>query len=278
MPSFLKRRKNFIILFTLIFLQMVLISIQIPLKEDKNYFEKVIFSIFAPLQHGTVSLLKNTVGVWKGYFWLRGIHGKNMEMERELFRLRYQNTLLRQSLFRYMKEEEITAMAERINQNLLPARVIGFDSSNFFKSVNINRGSLDEINKDMVVLDRFGNLIGRVIEPVTLKEARVQLLTDNMSGVSVYSQSNKSIGILTGLANHLCLLKYILATDSQNLTGDSVLTTGYGGIFPPGIPVGEVISVTLSEDLFQDIKVKPYFDIRHLDQVAVIKLNAKEFF
>lgn len=278
MPSFLKRRKNFIILFTLIFLQMVLISIQIPLEEDENYFKKAIFSIFAPLQHGTVSLFKNTVGVWKGYFWLRGIHKKNMEMERELFRLRYQNTLLRQSLYRYMKEEEIKAMAEKINQNLLPARVIGFDSSNFFKSVNINKGSLDEVNKDMVVLDRFGNLIGRVIEPVTLKEACVQLLTDNMSGVSVYSQSNKSTGILTGLASHLCLLKYILATDSQNLTGDSVLTTGYGGIFPPGIPVGEVISVTLSEDLFQDIKVKPYFDIRHLDQVAVIKLNAKEFF
>ena len=80
------------------------------------------------------------------------------------------------------------------------------------------------------------------------------------------------------MAGHLCRLKYILTTDSQLINGDSVVTTGYDGIFPPDLPVGEVVSVTSTEDLFQDIKIKPYFNIRNLDQVAVIKLNAKEFF
>lgn len=278
MPSFLKRKKPLIILFVLIFFQMVLISIQVPLEDKDNYFERAVFSIFAPLQHGTVSVFKGATGIWKGYFWLRDVHGKNMEIERELFRLRHQNILLKQSLQRFKDEEEIMEIVQRINQNLLYARVIGFDSSNFFKSVNINRGSLDGIARNMVVIDRLGNLMGRVVGPVTLKEARVQLITDNMSGISICSQTDRSIGILTGMADGLCRIKYILATDTRLKIGDSIVTTGYDGIYPPGIPVGEILSVTSTSDLFQDIKVKPYFDFRHLDKVAVIKLNPKEFF
>jgi rod shape-determining protein MreC len=262
----------------MIVFQMVLISIQIPLDEEGSYFEKMIFSIFSPIQHGVSWVFQKTSDVWEGYFSLRGVHERNRVASEEMSRLSQENLLLREYLKKFKNEEEVEKIAKKINENVIHARLIGLDSSNFYKSLVINKGSLDGISKDMVVLDRSGNLVGRVIEPVVFKEARVQLITDNTSGVSVYSQSEESIGILTGEANGLCRLKYILTTDSNLQKGDTLITTGYDGIFLPGIPVGEIISVTTTSGLFQEIKVMPFFNFRSLSQMAILQINPKELF
>jgi rod shape-determining protein MreC len=66
-------------------------------------------------------------------------------------------------------------------------------------------------------------------------------------------------------------LNYIGA-DGDVKTGDTVVTSPSSGVFPPGIPVGEVISATRSErDLFYHIKVKPAVSFSKLDEVTVLR-------
>ena len=278
MPSFFRKNKNLVVLGILIFLQLVLISIQVPLGEQENYFEKTVFVLFSPIQHGIVSFFQSIGRHWRGYFALREAHKENEDMKQELFSLSQENRLLRNALKYYKNEEEIEAFLGEMHKNILHARVIGIDASNFFKSVMINRGSLDKIERNMVVLDKFGNLVGRIIGPIALKEARVQLITDNDCGVSVFTEKHKVLGILSGDGKGSCKLEHIVSTDENVSVGENLYTTGYDSIFPPGINVGRITSITPTSDLFKKITVRPYFEFRHLDQLAVIRLKTLDIF
>lgn len=278
MPLFLKERKSLVVLTVLIFFQLILISAQVPLGYGENYFEKAVFSIFSPVQHGILSLSRSIGEFWKNYFYLQNVQSQNRKMKDEMFFLRQENNLLRNALENLRSAKEIEESLLRLHENILVAQVIGFDASNFYKSAVINKGSLDGLKKDMVVLDKNGSLVGRIINPVALKESRVQLITDNESGVGVFSQSKKVMGILSGDDKGNCFLEYIHVTTEDIYEGEDIITSGKDGLFPSGIKVGKIVSITTSTSLFKQVKIEPYFDIRDLDQVAVIMRDPMEIF
>ena len=278
MPLFLKERKNLVVLTALIFFQLILISTQVPLGYGENYFEKAIFSVFSPIQHGILSLFRSIGEFWKNYFYLQNVQSQNRKMKDEMFFLRQENNLLRNALENLRSAKEIEESLLRLHENILVAQVIGFDASNFYKSAVINKGSLDGLRKDMIVLDKNGSLVGRIINPVALKESRIQLITDNESGVGVFSQSKEVMGILSGDDKGYCFLEYIHVTTEGIYEGEDIITSGKDGLFPSGIKVGKIVSITTSTSLFKQVKVEPYFNIRDLDQVAVIMRDPMEIF
>ncbi len=278
MPLFFKERKSLTVLTALIFFQLILISTQVPLGYGENYFEKAVFSVFSPIQHGIVSLFRSIGEFWENYFYLQNVQSQNRKMKDEMFFLRQENNLLRNALENLRSAKEIEESLLRLHENILVAQVIGFDASNFYKSAVINKGSLDGLKKDMIVLDKNGSLVGRIINPVALKESRVQLITDNESGVGVFSQSKEVMGILSGDDKGYCFLEYIHVTTEGIYEGEDIITSGKDGLFPSGIKVGKIVSITTSTSLFKQVKVKPYFDIRDLDQVAVIMRDPMEIF
>ena len=131
----------------------------------------------------------------------------------------------------------------------------------------------------MIVLDKNGNLVGRIIDSISLKEARVQLVTDNASGISVFTKKRVQ-GILVGDGEGQCLMEYVLATTTTDeiSEGEDLITSGYDRIYPSGITVGRIVSITTDASLHKHIIVDPYFDFRYLDQIAVIMKDPKDFF
>jgi rod shape-determining protein MreC len=278
MTPFLKEKKNLLALSALIFFQLLLLSFQVPLGSEKNIFEKAVFSVFSPVQHGIISFFQSIGGIWKNYFYFRNVQSQNQKMQKEIFFLYQENNFLRNALQEFKANKEIEEGLAEIYKNILPARVIGLDASNFYKSIIINRGSLNGLKKDMVVLDENGNLVGRVVGPISLKEARVQLITDNDSGVGVFSQMKGVTGVLAGEGNGMCILKYILTTNQDLSEGEEVIVSGKDGIFPSGIKVGRIVSITTDASLFKMIRVEPYFDALRLDRVAIIMKEPDEIF
>lgn len=278
MPVFSDKKKSFIVLAALISFHMVLISLQIPLGEEPNYFEKAIFTVFSPIQHAVVSLFREVGNFFNGYLFLRNVQSRNEKLQETIFSLNQENIQLRKTLQSFKNENEIKKILQTIKENILIARVIGLDFGNYNKAININKGSLHGLKKDMIVLDSNGSLVGRVVEPISPREARVQLITDNKSGVSVFSQGKRVMGILAGDGKGQCLLNYIVSTERNIQEGERVFTSGFDGIFPPGIDVGEIISINKTSSLFQNIQVRPYFEFRNLDQLAVLKLAMKELY
>jgi len=278
MALLLKEKKKPFVLIALILFQFLLISVQLPLGSERNYFEKAIFSIFSPVQHGIISFFHSIGNLWKNYLDLRRVRSQNQEMKDEIFFLRQENLLLQNALQKIKKEKDVQKSLSELRENILLAETIGLDVSNFLKSTTINKGSMHGIKKDMAVLDEKGNLAGRIIGPISLKEAKVQLITDRESGVGVFSESKGVPGLLSGDGNGMCLFNYVLATNEALSEGEEVVTSGKDGIFPSGIKVGRIVSIIKDGSLFKRIKVEPYFDVRHLNRVAVIIREPMEVF
>jgi len=277
MPSFLSKRKNLVVLISLILFQMVMISIQVPLEEDEILLEKLVYSAFAPIQHGISSFFRGIGSIWNNYFALRDAQKRNRRLSEENFSLLQENIILKQSLRRYQTEAFLQQLYGRLSDLVIGAQVIGMDSVSPYKSVVINRGSLDGLAKNMVVLDVSGNLVGRVYE-VGLKEATVQLITDDRSGVSVTTAEGRGLAILKGRGELLCELDYSLTKDEDPKEGDTLLTTGFDNIYPPGLKVGIVLTVKKQPELFKYVDVQPFFRLRQLDRLAVIGVDKHVFY
>lgn len=276
MPFSLKEKRKFALFAALIFFHLILISLQVPKGNEPTYFEKAFFGLFSPVRHGVVSFFQSLSRFWNNYFYFRHVERQNQKMRDEIFILRQENQVLKNMLLKFKGEIEIKDLLSTISRSILVSSVIGFDASQIYKSVVLNKGSLDGVKKDMVVLDKRGRLVGRVIDPVSLKQARVQLITDEESGAGVFSESNKVVGILTGDAKGKCLMKYILRTNKEVREGEEVITSGYDGIYPSGIPVGKIVSITEDATLFKKIIVEPHFDFSELDRVAVFTIDLRE--
>lgn len=277
MPFFRKKLRSNVILIGLILFHFLLISFQVPIGGGKNIFERAVFSVFSPLQHSLVFAANKISGFWKNYFLLIRLQKKNMELEREIGSLRQENNQLRIALQKLKEKEEVEKFLSSIKKSYITTRVIGIDAGNPYKSITIAAGTLDGVKKNMVVLDEYANLVGRVIGPIALKEAKVQLITDNQSGVGVVTKKTNVKGVLSGDGRGSCWLKYIYATRKVE-TGEEVVTSGMDHIYPSGLKAGAIESITIDDPLFQRIKVKPFFDFDSLNLVVVMHMDAGEKF
>jgi rod shape-determining protein MreC len=271
-----KEKKRFLLLLGLVFVHLLLISIQVPKGNEPTYFERAVFSVFSPVEHGVVSFSRSLKNFWRNYFYFRDVQRQNQSLQEEVFRLRQENQALKNLLLKFQGSKEIQELLSTVSRSILVASVIGIDSGQIHKSIRLNRGTADGVRKDMVVLDRKGRLVGRVVEPVSSRESRVQLISDEDSGVGVLTERFRVVGILQGDAKGKCRLKYIVKTNREIMVDEEVLTSGLDGIYPSGLPVGRVVSIAEDTDLFKQIVVEPYFDLSDLDQVAVFTADLRD--
>ncbi len=118
------------------------------------------------------------------------------------------------------------------------AKVLVDKQSPFLKSVIVNRGSKHKVKLGMAVLDgEF--LIGKVVE-VNYRTSRVLLLSDLNSKVPVSIEPNSIQSILTGTGQNVGKLQYTQLDNLDLKKGDQIYSSGSGGIFKSGIPIGKI--------------------------------------
>ncbi len=271
MPRFLKEKKKSLIFGGLLLAQLILISIQVPLGEEPSYLEKAIFFVLAPVQRAVHGLFQMTGRTWNRYVYLRQVESQNQQLRDEAFHLRQANTLLATEIVRLKDQHEAERYLSTLGRSFLLATVIGVDAANIYKSIIIDKGSLHGLKSNMAVVDRNGCLVGRITNPISPREATVQLLTDDNSSIGVYSETNKVLGVLAGNAKSgICGLKYVNATNEQLVEGEELITSGFDKIFPSGLKVGQILSIGTDNSLFKKIEVKPHLNFSELHFVAVL--------
>ena len=128
------------------------------------------------------------------------------------------------------------------------AKVLVDKQSPFLKSVIVNRGSKDKVKLGMAVLDgKF--LIGKVVE-VNYRTSRVLLLSDLNSKIPVSVGSNSIQSILTGTGKNLGNLQYTQVDNVNFEKGDQIYSSGSGGIFKSGIPIGKINFIDDNNDSY----------------------------
>lgn len=154
--------------------------------------------------------------------------------------------------------------------DLLAASVIARDPGNWFATVTLNRGSRDGVLENMTVLTPKG-LVGRVIK-VTNTNCEVLLITDPRSGVGSLIQETRTPGIVEGTVGGSGRARIIhIPNDTQVAEGQVVVTSGLGSIFPKGIPVGSIASVTAeSAGLFKSADIRIFAAMNQLEEVFIV--------
>ncbi|MCL4534321.1 MAG: rod shape-determining protein MreC [Bacteroidetes bacterium] len=149
-----------------------------------------------------------------------------------------------------------------------PARVIAQDPNSLLRSLIIVPQREEQLREGMTVVTAAG-LVGRVVQ-ANPSSAKVLLITDTTSAVTAMDQETRANGVVVGQRGPLLLMRYISQGDVVR-PGDLVLTSGVGGIFPEGIPIGRIVSISRRDvDLYQQAVIEPAVEFDGLERVLVV--------
>ncbi|OQY15736.1 MAG: rod shape-determining protein MreC [Desulfobacterium sp. 4572_20] len=252
---------------------LFLLSSNSDLGPTWNPAEQFVIEITAPFQKLIKQTTNSTEELWLNYFHLVDVHHENTQLKSEIHELKMANNRYRELLATQGRLEELLQFKQTINRPVLAAQVIGLDPTGWFKSVIIDKGKWAGLRLDMPVVNAFG-VVGRVVS-VSSNYAKVLLIIDQNSAVDCLVQRSRDRGMLKGLMSETCKLDYV--AKSNNITvGDIVVTSGLGGVFPKGLPVGRILDVKeISGELFKDIKIRTAVDFSKLEEVLVILEESK---
>lgn len=269
MPKSKKGKVTGIIITIIILIIIVIIS---NIKIDKVSVAESTAGIFImPIQNG-LTYLKNWISGNNTFF----TDISNLKEENE--KLRKTNSELEQSLreLEIIKSEN-TTLKEYVNlkdkytqYKTLPAYVINKDISNYNDTIIINVGSDDKVEVNMPVIADQG-LVGHIIS-VTSKTAKVQTIVDTASTISCTITTSRDNVIARGTLEAESTLKATyIPTKATILQGDTIETSGLGGIYPKGIHVGTIKEVIKTKNITDRYaKIETAVDFAKIDSVLVI--------
>jgi rod shape-determining protein MreC len=154
----------------------------------------------------------------------------------------------------------------------ITARVIGDLGSPFIRTVLINAGHNQGVEKGMPVIGVDG-LIGQVVS-AGVQVSRVLLLSDLNSRVPVRLEASGYQSVLAG-DNEVQPQLFYLPPRAKVAVGDRLVTSGHGGVFPPGIPVGSIASLNGGPSA-NEIRVQTYTDEHRLTFVRILQYHGQE--
>lgn len=236
-----------------------------------SYIENVVSTIVMPIQNG-LTYLKNKIAGNDSFF--EDIN--NLQAENEA--LKKKNSELEQTLreFEIIKSENET-LKEYVNlkdkykdYKTIPAYVINRDIGNYSNTVVINAGSKDGVEENMTVIADEG-LVGHVIS-TTDHTAKVQTIVDAATAITSTISTTKDTIIVQGTLEDKSVLKATyIPTEASILQGDSVETSGIGGIYPKGIHIGTIKEVFNTKNITDKYAtVETAVDFSKLATVLVI--------
>ena len=197
------------------------------------------------------SQIKDHIKIYDNY--------KNIESElKKLKQKQLSNNFLK------MENEKLRKLInESIESDELLAKVLIDKDSPFLKSIIINKGTKDKLKIGMAVVDEI-YLVGKVIE-VNFTNSRVLLLSDLNSKIPVILEPIGIQAVVSGTGGSEGKIQYTKEEYSNKIKSQDIIvyTSGLGGIFKPGLPVGKISSDNIG-------KINFFSDFKQLEYVKVI--------
>ena len=254
---------------------LIILVIITNIESSKLYaLENIVSKIISPIQNG-ITYLQNKISGNSAFF-------ADMEqLKQENKELKEKNSQLEQQLreLEIIKSENETLrqygeLSEKYQSyKTTPAYVINRDITNYSKTIVINVGKNDGIEVNMTVIADEG-LVGNVIS-VTSNTAKVQTIIDSASSTSSLASSTRDIMICKGTIDGTSTLKATyISTDAEIIEGDTIETSGMGGIYPKGIHIGKATKVAEGKNkIDKTVEVETAVNFDKLETVLVITNN-----
>jgi rod shape-determining protein MreC len=227
-----------------------------------------VLDIAAPVQRMIALPLEFVQDTWRHYVSILEVGERNAELNSRLAMLEEENLQLREALVASGRLERIAEIRADFEVPMLSSELVGVDPSPWFRSVLIDHGQSHGVRSGMPVISELG-LVGLVTATST-RAAKAMLVLDRQSAVDGIVQRSRSRGIVRGRGTDQLDFEFVVRGSNVRV-GDIVISSGLGGVYPKGIRIGEVASVSdPGSELLQTAKLVPAVDFGRLEQVFVM--------
>ncbi len=267
MLQLLRRYRIFLLAVIILLGSVLLYSYNLRNKQTTTFFERAVLTFSEPFQSVIDDSYLSITAVWKHYLFLVDAKQENEALKRDVAALRAKLQGVEEIALQNKRLRKLLDFVDDLDKPALPAQVIGEDISNWARTVIIDKGARSGLRHGMPVVAAEG-VVGRVIK-VAQNSSRVLLITDASSAIAALIQRTRTRGVARGVGDSLSV-EYAL-NQADIAVGDLMITSGMGGVFPKGLPLGRVLDVEKDQfGLFQRVKVQTVVDFSHLEEVMVI--------
>jgi len=257
--------KKALVLVGILFFNLILISTQVILNNERSLLVTIISAVTTPFQKGLRSVSDSVSHRFQRFFFLQGVYRKYQDQKMRNTQLRQENYVLRQQL----QDMTVQRYAKKKFPTFIQVSTISVDINFPFNTLVIDKGKASGIVENLPVLNLDGDLVGKTCAPVLAAAATVRLITSPIGGAGAYLEANMFEGFLTGTNSTTCLFKYLLENKPVQV-GDRVVTSGTDRIFPAYLPVGCVTKVE-NDYLTKKVMVRPHFLDKPIKYLVVLR-------
>ena len=232
-------------------------------------------AVVAPIQRGFTTVVRPVGNFFASIGELGDLRDENQRLKDENEQLSSENTQADEVLEENERLADLLELQEAWPaMDNVPARVYAKDAGNYGEGVYIDKGRADGIRPNMPVLAPEG-LVGKTLS-VTEHESLVLLIVDTNFGANARVKDGRDTGLVRGRGSADPLTMILIGKNSDVEVGDEVTTSGLDEIYPPAIPVGEVIRADVrGGQVSKTIDVDPYVDTTKLDYVMVLMPDSR---
>jgi len=225
--------------------------------------------VTTPLQAGYAKLTRGALGVWTTYLDWKNVRAENRRLRAEVQRLRVEALRVRETDDENRRLRQLLVLQERLPLATLPGEIIAREWGGWVRALTVNRGRADRIARMTAVISPHG-LVGRIVD-VRPGSAIVQVLTDPASTVGAHVVRTRTPGIVEGEPRGTIRFKYLARAGAGIRVGDVLVSSGQGGLFPRGIPIGRVRAIDdRGSALFNYAALDAAVDFGRVDEVLLV--------
>ena len=238
--------------------------------------QKRALALFSPFIDASSMVDSATTSLTKDPIDPVAMRAENERLRQEVSRLRIVSQRYEQAREENDRLRRMLDYKESAPLELVPARVIQRTAANWWGSLVIDKGLADGVGTDSPVLTEAG-LVGKTAQ-VSERRAVVILLTDEQCRVAARIEGTPEQGILMGqrggFETRPDLVLRFLSKDARLRRGMMVYSSGVGGLFPVGLPLGKVKEFQ-SLEIYGEALIEPAVDFGSLTDVFVVKTRTE---
>ncbi len=235
---------------------------------EPTLFHQLVTEVISPVQEGLSNSKKSLSSLWDNYLLIVNTSKENNVLKKQISRLESDLSTMEEVRKENLRLKRLLSYSDEMSHQRVMAQVVGWDSANEFKVIRLNKGRNHGIKTMAPVITDHG-LVGYVYR-VTDNYADVLTILDQNNRVDVMVERTRTHGIVEGVFNFKCALKYIMRNEPVEV-GDKLITAGVGGIYPKGIKVGMITDITKENfGMTLSIEVIPSVDFDKLEEVLVL--------
>jgi rod shape-determining protein MreC len=246
---------------------VLLISAQVATPAGPSVLRTTVVAVVAAFQEASWRAAGAVHSVWDGYAALRGVRDENLRLAEEVTRLRVQLQQVQANAAGADEMRALLGLRPHLQWQTTGADVVARSLSPDFRAITIDKGVDDGVKPDMPVLNAAG-VLGRVAQ-ASARASTVQLIIDRSAAAAVRTSRTRTEGIALGNGDGLLRLEYLSAT-ADLAEGDTVVTAGIDGVYPPDLAVGRITRVERAGPAYRLVLIEPFADFSRLETVLIL--------